>query len=302
MTPTENKSLSKALMVIEALAAGPGPLTAVQLSQRLKFPRPTVYRILNTLSQHEFVTREEDGPFFRLSFKLLDLGHRVLERTDLLEVARPALRRLSTESRETVHLAIAEDGRMVYLDKLEGSGPFCTNSRPGRSVPMHCTALGKAVLAYLPAQRARTILESRGMPRHTPRTIVSLPGMDRELARVRRLGYAIDDVEFEPDVRCVGASIFDHQGLPVAAISVSAPVSRMSMSRAHTVGPLLRVEGEGVSRAMGWRGRFDSLAGKPLAGQAAKSACRSIEVPVVALSREITEKTLKARREVVEER
>ena len=299
MTPTENKSLAKALTVIETLAASPRPLTAVQLSHQLKFPRATLYRILNTLSQHEFVTREEDGPFFRLSFKLLELGHQVLERTDLLEVARPALRRLSAECRETVHLAIAEEGRMVYLDKLEGSGPFCTHSRPGHSVPMHCTALGKAVLAFLPAQRAHAILTTYGMPRHTQRTIISLSGMDRELARVRRLGYAIDDVEFEPDVRCVGACIFDHRGLPFAAISVSAPVSRMSQSRAHTVGSLIRVHVEGVSRAMGWRGGTDSRAGKMPTARAKKSEGKTANLAVPVLPSEPAEKTLKERWEVV---
>lgn len=248
----ENRSLVKALDVIESLGSSPRPLTAFQLSQTLKITRPTVYRILKTLTQHGFVTREEDGALYRLGFKLLDLGHRVLERTDLLEAARPILRKLSGYCRETAHLAVPEDGRMVYLDKLEGSGPFCTNSRLGRSVPMHCTALGKAVLAFLPPQKARTILVRHGMAGHTPRTIMAVSAMERELARVRRQGYAIDDVEFEDGVRCVGAPIFDHRGNPVAAVSVSAPASRMPLTRAHEVGAVVRDGVACVSRAMGW--------------------------------------------------
>ena len=85
---------------------------------------------------------------------------------------------------------------------------------------MHCTALGKAVLAFLPPQRVRTILVRQGMARHTPRTIMAVSAMERELSRVRRQGYAVDDVEFEDGVRCVGAPIFDHRGTPIAAISV----------------------------------------------------------------------------------
>ena len=248
----ENRSLVKALAVIETLGASPRPLTSSQLSQTLKITRPTVYRILKTLTQHGFVTREEDGALYRLSFKLLDLGHRILERTDLLEAARPILRKLSGYCRETAHLAVPEDGRMVYLDKLEGSAPFCTNSRLGRGVPMHCTALGKAVLAFLPPQRVRTILVRQGMARHTPRTIMAVSAMERELSRVRRQGYAVDDVEFEDGVRCVGAPIFDHRGTPIAAISVSAPASRMPLTRAHEVGAMVRDGVASISRAMGW--------------------------------------------------
>jgi IclR family acetate operon transcriptional repressor len=248
----ENQSLAKALALIEALASSPCPLTAVQLSQTLKITRPTIYRILKTLAQHGFVTREDNGPFYRLSFKLLDLGHRVLEKTDLIEATRPILRELSAECRETVHLAVPQEGRMVYLDKLEGSGPFCTNSRIGRAVPMHCTSLGKAVLAFLPPQNAQAALNRHGMPRYTPRTIVGTSAMARELARIRRQGYAIDDVEFEEGVRCTGAPIFDHRGIPIAAISVSAPVSRMPLAKARGVGVMVREGAARVSRAMGW--------------------------------------------------
>ena len=252
MAAVENQSLVKALALIETMATGPYLLTAVQLSHALKIPRPTIYRILKTLAQHGFVTREEGGPSYRLSFKLLDLGQRVLEGTDLLGATRPVLRKLSAQYRETVHLAIPEDGRMVYLDKLEGSGPFCTNSRLGRSVPMHCTALGKSILAFLPPQKVRAILLRHGMPRQTSRTIVALPALERELIRIQRQGYAIDDVECEEDVRCVGAPIFDHRGIPIAAISVSAPLSRMPLTRAHEVGAKVRDTATGVSRAMGW--------------------------------------------------
>ncbi len=252
MAAVENRSLTKALALIEALASSPRPLTAVQLSRTLNLTRPTVYRILTTLVQHGFVTHEEDGSCFRLTFKLFDLGQRVLEGTDLLEAARPVLRKLRAHCHETVHFAVPENGRMVYLDKLEGSGPFCTNSRLGRSVPMHCTALGKSVLAYLPTIKTRRVLLGQGMPRYTPRTIVALSAMERELARVQRQGYAVDDVEFEEGVRCVGAPIFDHLGMPIAAISVSAPLSRMPLAKIQEVGVMVSEGAASISRSIGW--------------------------------------------------
>ncbi len=299
----ENRSLTKALALIEALASSSRPLTAVQLSHTLTLTRPTVYRILKTLAQHGFVTREEGGPSYRLSFKLLDLGQRVLERTDLLDVSRPVLRKLGAQCHETVHLAVPEDGRMVYLDKLEGSGPFCTHSRLGRSVPMHCTALGKSVLAFLPSQKAQAVLLRQGMPRHSPRTIVALSRMERELSRVRRQGYAIDDVEFEEGVRCVGAPIFDHRGTPIAAISVSAPVSRMPLAKTHEVGAMVREGATNISRAMGWgsgAGRHTAVVIPVHAGKSFVSRSVGLGRPLVLRKR--SERTPQQAKEVIARR
>ncbi len=250
----ENRSLVKALSLIETLAASPHALTAVQLSRRLKFTRPAVYRILQTLASRGFAIREEGESAYHLSYKLLELGHQLLERSNLLETARPILARLRTRSQETVHLAVPENGQMVYLDKLEGAGPlFCVHSRLGRRVPMHCTALGKAVLGFLPAERVRALVGYQGLQQYTGRTIATSARLERDLVRVRRQGYAIDDVEFEEGVRCVSAPILDQRGIPVAAISLSAPASRMPVARAHAVGVLVREGAAFISRALGWR-------------------------------------------------
>lgn len=249
---TGSRSLEKGLAALEALADSPRPLTASELAQALKLTRPTIYRVLASLAQHGYITHDRERGVYKLSFKLLDLGHRLLRATDLLGAARPALQDLMRSCRETVHLAVPEDGRMVYLDKLEGTGPFCMYSRIGASVPMHCSSLGKAVLAFLPTPAVKAIVAAHGLPRRTPRTIVSPGALERELARVRRRGYAIDDVETEDDVRCVGAPIFDFRGGPVAALSVSAPTSRMPMARVHAVGPVVCQSARAVSQAMGW--------------------------------------------------
>ena len=246
------QSLEKGLAVIEALAQSPTALSANTLARSLELTRPTVYRVLASLVEQGWVVREREERRYHLSFKLLDLAHRTLKGADLLRAARPALQELQTKCRETVHVAVPESGRMVYLDKLEGAGPFCTNSRLGAAVPMHCTALGKAVLAFLSGPSIEIIVATHGLPRRTPRTLVTRVALERELGRVRRQGYAIDDVEMEDDVRCVGAPIFDYRGTPVGALSVSAPTSRMPVARAHTVGALVRERALAVSRALGW--------------------------------------------------
>jgi DNA-binding IclR family transcriptional regulator len=253
-TRNGNRSLEKGLAVLDVLARSPTPLPARALARTLKFARPSVYRLLASLVEHGYVTRMDERGGYRLGFKLLDLGQRVLQTTDRLQAARSALPELHARCRETAHLAVPEGGRMVYLDKLEGAGPFCTNSRIGASVPMHCTALGKSVLAFLPIATVEAIVAEHGLPRRTPRTLVTWAALDRELARVRRRGYAIDDVEMEDDVRCVGAPVFDYRGTPVAALSVSAPTSRMPLARAHAVGAILAERARAASRAMGWTG------------------------------------------------
>src|SRR5262249_29141234 len=108
------------------------------------------------------------------------------------------------------------------------------------------------VLAYLPTPSVETIVATHGLPRRTPRTLVTWSALERELQRVRRQGYAIDDIEMEDDVRCVGAPIFDYRSTAVGALSLSAPTSRMPLARAHAVGALVRDRAHGVSRALGW--------------------------------------------------
>ena len=251
-TQIGSRSVGKALATLEALAVAPRPVSAGALARSLKLARPTVYRILSSLADHGYVTHDRQRGLYRLSFKLLDLGHQALKGTYLLQAARPALAELQEQCRETVHLGVPEGGRMVYLDKLEGAGPFCMHSRIGASVPMHCTALGKAVLAFLPRPAVEAIVAAHGLPRRTPRTLVTWPALEQELTRVRQRGYAVDDVEMEEDVRCIGAPVFDYQGGPVAALSVSAPTVRMPLARARAVGGAVCESARAVSRAMGW--------------------------------------------------
>ena len=135
----ENKSLVKSLAVLEALATSPRPLSAAQLGQQLKLTRPTVYRILGTLSRHEYVTRQSDGPLYRPSFKLLDLAQQVLERTDLLGAVRPTLQRLAAQFRETMHLAVEEGGAHRLPGQSGGLGPVLHElaNRPASADALH---------------------------------------------------------------------------------------------------------------------------------------------------------------------
>lgn len=251
-TRTGSRSLEKGLGILDALAGSPKPLSVSELARSLKVARPTVYRLLASLLDHGYVTRDRARGRFRPSFKLLDIGHRLLQVTDLLDAARPVLRELQARSGETVHLAVPERGRMVYIDKLADDAAFCATSRLGKGVPMHCTALGKAVLAFLPVATVESIVAEHGQAPRTARTIVTWDGLEQELALVRRRGYALDDGEIEEGVRCVGAPILDVHNAPIAALSVSAPAARMPLTRVHDVGATVRDGAQTASRAFGW--------------------------------------------------
>lgn len=245
------KSLQKAFAIVEVLAGGPGVMTAAEVAGAVKLPRATAYRLLRDLEAAGYVLREA-GVGYRLSLKLLGLAHEVLDRTDLRQVARPLLEALRDRCRETVHLGIAENGRMVHIEKMEGSGPFTVSPRVGRSVPMHCTAMGKAVLAFLPPDEARAVVARQGLSRHTRNTIVGWRALTEELDRVRRHGYAVSNEEYEEGIRCVGAPILDHRGVPRAAVSVSIPTVRLPLARIAAWGASVREVAGAVSRALGW--------------------------------------------------
>jgi IclR family acetate operon transcriptional repressor len=156
--------------------------------------------------------------------------------------------------RETVNLAILEDGKVVYLEILEGTQSIRMAARPGQRDYAHSTAIGKAMLAHAPAAELEGIVGRYGLPSLTPSTITSLEQLQVELARVRKRGYSVDNIENERGVRCVGAPIFNHQGNGVAAISISGPADRISGSKIEMIGKELVNATRTISEQLGYRG------------------------------------------------
>jgi DNA-binding IclR family transcriptional regulator len=149
----------------------------------------------------------------------------------LLAAARPHLQRLAEQTRETVKLGVLSEGEVLILAAVESPYQLHTRGDEGKRAPLHCTGVGKAILAVLPPEHVREIAARRGLPRYTPRTITSLDRLEQELVLVRSRGYALDWEENEAGVVCVAAPVPDPQGGLVASISVSAPISRMTRAR-----------------------------------------------------------------------
>jgi DNA-binding IclR family transcriptional regulator len=249
------KSLVKALNILEALAEGEeSAYTLTQLSRRLHLHISTVHRLLVNLVRQGFVEEAPDSGGYQLSFKVLRMGLRVLDRLDFRLVAQPLLRELNQQTKETVHLAILQETRAISIDKFGSPQPVGLDARLGGEMPLHCTGVGKILLAYQSEALLIQIAHTRGFARFTPHTITSLANLRKELEQIREQGYALDQEEAVEGLRCVAGPVFDHTGHVIAAFSVAGPATRMTPPRLPEIARLVRAASQQISFRLGYRG------------------------------------------------
>jgi IclR family acetate operon transcriptional repressor len=200
-----------------------------ELATQLDLPKSTVHNHLSTLTRNEYLVKEDDT--YRVGLQFLEFGEYIRTRMKIYDVARPEVDRLADEIGELANLLVEEHGKGVYLCRTRGERAVQLDTYAGMRVYLHCTALGKVILAHLSEERLATIIETRGLPKRTDTTIIDETSLREELDRVREHGYAYDKGERLAGLRCVAAPITDPDGHPFGAISVSAPTSRMKGQR-----------------------------------------------------------------------
>jgi DNA-binding IclR family transcriptional regulator len=247
------KSLVKALNILEVLADEEPPYTLTQLSRRLHLHVSTVHRLLVNLVRHGFVEEDAISGGYQLSFRVLRMGLRVLDRLDFRRVALPLLRELNLRTKETVHLAILQEGRAISIDKFDSPQPVGLDARLGGVAPLHCTGVGKTLLAYLGDDLLNRIVESPGLTRMTARTLTASSSLRRELERIREQGYALDEEEAVEGLRCVAGPLLNHAGQIVAAFSVAGPAMRMTAARVPEIAKMVKGTSEQISYRLGYR-------------------------------------------------
>ncbi len=210
----------KTLGVLAALA---DHSRVADLAKSTGLPKPTVHRILQTLVRHGFARTDGHGEYMG-GPRILSLAGRFLQRLDIAELVRPILRDLQERTAWTVHLALLSGDEAVYVAKVEGAKPYHLASRVGMSLRLHCTSIGKAILATMSDDDVRAVLDRAGMPARTEHTRTDAATLLAELAEVRARGYAEDHEENEAGVHAVGAAVFDHTGEVVGAVSAAALV------------------------------------------------------------------------------
>jgi DNA-binding IclR family transcriptional regulator len=249
-------TVTKAMDILDCLGQAREPLAASEIGRRLGIPRSTAYRLLATLAAGRYVAQDVESPEkFRLGFKIVELAGSLLDTIELRQEAAPFLRELRDLANETVHLVVMERGQVAYVDKLECLQAVRMHSSIGRQGFAHSTAVGKAMIAFLPEDAVASIVAEHGLPALTANTITDLGALAEELDQVRRQGYAIDDLENEEGIRCVGAPIFDHTDKPVAAVSVSGPAYRMTLERTGELSVVVRRKAGEISRRLGHQGQ-----------------------------------------------
>jgi IclR family KDG regulon transcriptional repressor len=219
--------LDRAIRILSLLADGK-PRTPVEVSEGINLSPSTTFRLLTTLSYHNYLKRDERSNQYRLGLACLELAHAYADSNDLRKVALPELEALRDEVKETVHLAVLDNMEIVYLEKLTGLHAIgMMSSRVGGRAPAHCTGIGKALLAFQKPDLVRSHYKKYGLTRYTDTTIIDLDVLIKELENIHQRGYAFDKGEHENEVRCIAAPIFDLNGELVAALSISGPSARM---------------------------------------------------------------------------
>jgi len=250
-----NKSSARTIDILELLSHSQEPLTLIQICEELSLPKSSAFEILNTLIQKGAVVyANEQLKTFKLSMKIFRIGTSVLAQTDLYGTAHPMLVRLGRMVGETAYLAVENNGRITYLDKVENQQPIRATCVIGSSNYMHITGLGKALLATYSESKVRKIIGDEPLKMFTPQSITSPAQLMKELELVRQRGYAIDDRESMESVHCIAAPIRDYTGCAVAAISLAALYSRMTDEYAQALcGPLLATALD-ISHQLGFTG------------------------------------------------
>jgi IclR family transcriptional regulator, KDG regulon repressor len=246
-----SRTVLKALDVLETLAYSAQPLSAPEVAERCGLTRPTTYRLISTLAARGYVATGQDGRY-RLGSKMLSLSKRLIEHAQLPQMARPDLEELCRVTGESVHLAVLEDHEVLYVDKVESVRAAPMYSVVGTRNPLHSTSLGKAILAFLPDNERELLLSRIAYTERTPNTITSRADLEKHLDLVRMNGYAIDDIENEDGIRCVGVPVMGNNGVPIAAISISGPIVRMTQERAIELASALRETGKRISEKFGF--------------------------------------------------
>jgi IclR family KDG regulon transcriptional repressor len=248
--PESVAAVLKVFAILQALAERQ-EVGISDLSVRLAMPKATVYRFLQTMKTLGYVRQESDTERYGLSMKVFELGAKALQYPDLVELAKPHMQHLSDATGETVHLGMLIDSEIIYVHKVDSRHALGMYSRIGRRAPLHCTAIGKVLMAWEQPARRERILQGCDFKRFRAKTITTREAYQEELERTLAQGFGQDREEFDDHIRCAAIPIFDRLGQVVAGMSVSFPSFRYDMAREPELVAMLRDASREISRGLG---------------------------------------------------
>lgn len=244
------KPVFKALQVLVVLGDEPTPLTLTEICHRVRLPKTTVFRYLQTLATTGFVRHDREQDVYHLGPRLFELGRRAGRQLRIRDVAMPVMVELRDRFNETVNLGILEGMDVVYVEMVESRHALRMQATLGGRDPAYSTSLGKAILAFLPETERRQHLPAR-LTARTVQTIKTKAALAHALEEVRATGYAVDEQENEAGARCIGAPVFEYPGRVAAAISIAAPTTRLRHEMIPEVAAVVMESAALISRRLG---------------------------------------------------
>lgn len=231
----ENKNpiqvADKLFLTLETLTSQ-GALGLQDLSTQLGLNKSTVHRVLNSLIYMGYVKQDSETSKYRPSMKVVELANQFMNNNDVVGIARPYIKDLVSSIEETVHLVELDGNHAVYIDKVESySNSIRMASKVGKSIPLYCSGVGKAIMAYMDDSEIEKIWNATEIEIHTEHTITDFSLFMKEINHIRKLGYALDNEENEKGVRCIAVSLSSDNRSSRYAFSISAPINRMSDER-----------------------------------------------------------------------
>lgn len=247
------KSLHKALDLIE-IVAGKGNIGIRELSSRTGYPPATVHRIMTTLMERGYLRQTPKNRYYSLSTRFLEFAESVRQQFDLIAIGRPHLEKLGADTEENVNLCVLDGHVVVYIDHIHSQRHMLqTFTRLGARMPLYATGVGKIFLSRMEPDELDSYLSKTRLESFTTKTISDKKNLLKELDRIRKHGYAVDNEEKEQGIMCVAAPIFDHNNLITAAISISGASQFITMKRIRHLSRMVMECAARISGELGYR-------------------------------------------------
>jgi DNA-binding IclR family transcriptional regulator len=256
-------ALQRGLAILERIANSRRGLTFAQLARFFDFPKSSVHTLVLTLEREGYLQRDDATGRYMTGRKLVHIAGMTLDGLVVRERAAPLLRTLVADTGMTAHLAVLDRHEVTVVAKVDRPGVHRIATWVGKRMDVHCTSLGKCLVAHLPDEQVDRLINDRGLLRHNEHTIVSPERLKQELARTRALGYAVDDEEEELGGRCVGAPVWDRDGRVVAAVSVAGGIDQINADTLATIAAQVMAAAMAISKELGYGAAGDSTHGVP---------------------------------------
>lgn len=245
------KTLDRFFKIIELLE-NDNNLRLIDISNILNINKSTVHRFLKVMLDHNLVKKNGENGKYSLGLRFLNIATKIIDSIDIREISHPYLIELEKFTGETIHLTTFDGKNVVYIDKIESEKPIRMYSKIGNIAPMHCTAVGKLILAFQKKEKIDEIIKKTKFIRYTKNTITDEKRLRNCLEEIKKCGYAVDNREHEEGICCIAAPIRDYGKRVNSALSISALVSRMNLSNLLSFKDMLLEKSNFISEELGF--------------------------------------------------